>query len=64
MKMGIYEKLMNIQGKGKPYKDYLATIRRWARADKERKPKAKMNERPRQDDLDDLFYWYCYWFWL
>lgn len=44
-----------VASKGKPYKDYLATIRRWARADKERKPKAKMNERPRQDDLDDLF---------
>ncbi len=44
-----------VASKGKPYKDYLATIRRWARTDKERRPKEKMNERPRLDDLDDLF---------
>ena len=44
-----------IASTGKKYKNHLATIRSWARNDKKNTPKDKPNERPRQDDLDDLF---------
>lgn len=42
-----------VASKGKPYKDYLATIRRWARNDKEKQ--MEKPQKPRLDDLDDLF---------
>lgn len=44
-----------IASTGKKYKNHLATIRSWARNDKVKQPKEKLNERPRLDDLDDLF---------
>ena len=42
-----------IASTGKKYKNHLATIRSWARNDKSKQ--AEKRERPRQDDLDDLF---------
>ena len=42
-----------IASTGKKYKNHLATIRSWARNDKSKQP--EKSERPRQDDLDDLF---------
>ena len=44
-----------IASTGKKYKNHLATIRSWARNDKKNQPNEKTNERPRLDDLDDLF---------
>lgn len=44
-----------IASTGKKYKNHLATIRSWARNDKEKQPSGKSKERPRLDDLDDLF---------
>ena len=49
-----------VASKGKPYRDYLATIRRWARTDREKKQQYDKNSaycgsNERLDDLDDLF---------
>ena len=49
-----------VASKGKSYRDYLATIRRWARTDREKKQQYDKNSaycgsNERLDDLDDLF---------
>ena len=42
------------QSTGKRYKDFLATIRNWARRDEEKQP-GKTSIDPSKTDLDDLF---------